>query len=125
VISNKGAISGLSLINAESFTNPFGPPTLQVSSEYWSELKEYAREKKKFTLKINIEREKTKAYNVIARLKGSIPELPPLFIITSRSGWWHCASERGGGIICLLEMMRTILSNKPKRNVFFMANSGH
>jgi hypothetical protein len=45
--------------------------------------------------------------------------------MTPRSGWWACASERGGGIACFLEMMRGIKASEPVRDVIFTANTGH
>ena len=45
--------------------------------------------------------------------------------MTPRSGWWQCASERGGGIACFLEMMRAIKASEPQRDVIFTANTGH
>ena len=66
-----------------------------------------------------------KASNIIAQLEGTQSELSPLVITTPRSGWWHCASERGGGIAGFLEIMRELCSRPPKRNIIFLANTGH
>ncbi|MBD3649697.1 MAG: hypothetical protein HUJ31_20070 [Pseudomonadales bacterium] len=48
-----------------------------------------------------------------------------LVVMTPRSGWWRCASERGGGIACWLEMMRAIREAGAARDVIFTANTGH
>jgi hypothetical protein len=45
--------------------------------------------------------------------------------MTPRSGWWSCASERGGGLVCWLEIMRAVRGAKPARDVLFVASSGH
>ena len=45
--------------------------------------------------------------------------------MTPRSGWWSCASERGGGLACWLEIMRTVRDVRPARDVLFVASSGH
>jgi hypothetical protein len=45
--------------------------------------------------------------------------------MTPRSGWWWCASERGGGLACWLEILRAIRDAKPARDVLFVASSGH
>jgi hypothetical protein len=45
--------------------------------------------------------------------------------MTPRSGWYACASERGGGIVCWLELMRTLGRNPLARDVVFVASSGH
>ncbi|MFT5693864.1 MAG: hypothetical protein ACI92E_003207 [Oceanicoccus sp.] len=63
--------------------------------------------------------------NVGATIKGRDSSLAPPVIMTPRSGWWSCASERGGGIACLLEMMRTIKISGSQRDVMFTVNTGH
>ncbi|NVM16961.1 MAG: M28 family peptidase [Candidatus Lokiarchaeota archaeon] len=123
IVATQGLTSGLSLINAEHFTKPFGPPTLQISSEYWSFLS--SKIGTEVSLRIKINRTPSKAYNVITRIEGKDPMLTPLVVMTPRSGWWNCASERAGGIAIMLEMMRTFVTVKPKRNLIFLANSGH
>lgn len=35
--------------------------------------------------------------NVVATIKGRTPGAWPLAVMTPRSGWWHCAGERGIG----------------------------
>jgi hypothetical protein len=45
--------------------------------------------------------------------------------MTPRSGWWSCAAERGGGLVCWLESMRTVAAAGPDRDVIFAATSGH
>jgi hypothetical protein len=62
---------------------------------------------------------------VIARVTGDRPELPPVVVITPRSGWWHCAGERGGGIACWLEAIRAAASDRAPRPAMFLASSGH
>ena len=42
-----------------------------------------------------------------------------------RSGWWGCASERGGGLACWLEIMRAMCAARPVRDTLFLASSGH
>ena len=60
-----------------------------------------------------------------ARLAGADGSLPPLVVMTPRSGWWTCASERGGGIACWLELMRELKTGPLARDVVFVASSGH
>jgi hypothetical protein len=62
---------------------------------------------------------------VTARIAGVAPKLAPLVVMTPRSGWFHCASERGGGLVCWLEAMRALAAVKPPRDVWFLASSGH
>jgi hypothetical protein len=45
--------------------------------------------------------------------------------MTPRSGWYWCASERGGGIACWLEIIRGTAEIPTRRSVVFVASSGH
>jgi hypothetical protein len=116
---------GLTLLNADSYTKPFGPPVLQVSSQAWSYLKVAAETGEMAKLTISVKKTPAEILNVVVQIKGKDSTLPPVVVVTPRSGWWHCASERGGGIACWLEMMRGILTSKPIRDVIFLATSGH
>ena len=63
--------------------------------------------------------------NVGARLNGRDASQPPMVVMTPRSGWWQCASERGGGLVAWLEIMRTLTSEGSDCDVIFTANTGH
>lgn len=116
---------GIATLNAENFRAPVGPPTLQIANEYWQSLQTAIARRQEGTLVAFCERNPSKAYNVSVRIDGTDPDLAPMVIMTPRSGWWRCASERGGGIAVLLELMRDLLANPPQRDVIFTANSGH
>ena len=121
----RGTRPGLSLINASTFLKPSGPPTLQVSSVEGEWLKAQAEKGAKVHLTIPVTRTPTVAYNVVGHLPGRVREAPAVGIITPRSGWWTCASERGGGIVAWLETARALVAAKPIRDVNFVATSGH
>jgi hypothetical protein len=103
----RGGRPGLCPSNADSFLQPFGPPVLQVSSQEatW--------------------RTPAQAINVTARIDGADRARLPLVVMTPRSGWFSCASERGGGLACWLEVMRALSRARPARTVLFVASSGH
>lgn len=105
--------------------NPFGPPVLQVSSEEGEWLAEQARLGRDVRVVGHATRTRATAYNVTAELMGSVPTLAPLAVMTPRSGWYTCGSERGGGIACWLEIIRGIASFRTRRSVLFVASSGH
>lgn len=125
IIVTRGGRPGLCPSNAEHFLHPFGPPVLQVSSDEAGSLTEIARRSSEVTLIADAKRTPAEAFNVIASIKGTNRALPPLVIMTPRSGWWSCASERGGGLACWLELMRAMRGMKPARDVLFVASSGH
>jgi len=125
VILTRGSRPGLFLLNAPSFKAPFGPPALQISSAESEWLKARLKERAEVSLVAQVERTSTQAINVTARIAGSDPSLAPLVITTPRSGWWECASERGGGLACWLEAIGTLAAASPARDCLFAAFSGH
>lgn len=125
VVITHGGRPGLCPSNADDFLHPFGPPVVQVSSEEKSWLDECARKRSELVVVAQVKRTPAEALNVTAGLTGVDAKLPPLLIMTPRSGWWTCASERGGGIACWLEAMRALVRGKPARDILFVASSGH
>jgi hypothetical protein len=120
-----GHRAGLAPRNAWDFTAPFGAPVLQVGSDARAWLAAHAAQRSAAHVVVHVEYLETEAYNVIATLPGQHPDLPPLVVMTPRSGWWHCAGERGGGLACWLEAMRTLRERRVRRDVLFLASSGH
>jgi hypothetical protein len=125
VAITRGRRPGLCPSNADSFLSPFGPPVLQVSSEEREWLTDHANRGTKVQLIVSVARNDAVAQNVTAELTGSDTTLAPIVVMTPRSGWYWCASERGGGIACWLEIMRGLRVTPLKRSVLFVASSGH
>jgi hypothetical protein len=125
VVITRGARPGFCPSNADSFLRPFGPPVLQVSSEEAPLLADCTRQGSKALLTAHVERVQTQASNVITVVSGTNKSIAPVVVMTPRSGWWWCASERGGGLACWLEIMRATHHAKPVRDVLFVASSGH
>lgn len=125
VAVTRGGAPGLALTNAPDFLTPFGPPVLQVASDDGPRLEELARDGVPVRVVADAARTETEAFNVVARIAGTEAGLAPLVITTPRSGWWHCAGERGGGLACWLEVARALAAARPAREVIFAAFSGH
>lgn len=125
VLITRGNHPGLFLLNAGSFTKPFGPPTLQVSSVESEWLKKQARQRAEATLVAHASQTAAEALNVTVKIAGSNPALAPLVFMAPRSGWWQCVSEQGSRIACCLEVIRVLAAGKPARDCFFVALSGH
>jgi hypothetical protein len=125
VVVTRGARSGFCPSNADSFLAPFGPPVLQVGSDEAPFLADCARQGAQAVLTAHAERTQAKAFNVVTTVPGTDKSAAPLVVMTPRSGWWGCASERGGGLACWLEIMRAARDAKPVRDVLFVASSGH
>jgi len=122
---SSGSKPGLALLNAFDFDAPFGPPALQVSSTEGDWLRAQAEAGEEIAVVAHAERTRATAYNVTTELAGADPSLMPLAVNTPRSGWWEIAAERGGGIACWLEVMRSVVESGSPRRVFFSANTGH
>lgn len=125
VAVTKGETAGLCPSNAVSFTRPYGVPVVQVSSTADEWLSRLARDGGEVFVVAHAERTRAAADNIVASVRGRRPELPPVVVMTPRSGWWQCASERGGGIACWLESIRAVADVRPERTVRFIASSGH
>jgi hypothetical protein len=125
VAVTEGRRPGLCPSNADSFLQPFGPPVLQVSSDEAAWLNAAATRGVNATIIAHVTRTAATAGNVTTLVEGREQEQPPLVIMTPRSGWYWCASERGGGIAVWLEVMRAMRSARSRRSILFVASSGH
>jgi hypothetical protein len=125
VAITKGGLPGLCPSNAVSFSQPYGVPVLQVSSTADEWLTALARGGGEIKVVAHATRSHAPADNIVAVVRGRRPDLAPVVVMTPRSGWWQCASERGGGIACWLEIMRAVCDVRPERTVRFIASSGH
>lgn len=125
VAITRGQRPGLCPSNADEFLEPYGPPVLQVSSEEAGWLNAQARAGGDAHLVAHVERTATETTNVTAELRGTEAGLAPVVVMTPRSGWYTCASERAGGIACWLEIMRGLAASPARRPVVFVASSGH
>ncbi|REJ84221.1 MAG: hypothetical protein DWQ36_13315 [Acidobacteria bacterium] len=118
-----GLPEGYSLINANRYLEPYGAPALQVESQAWETLAAHAGQE--VELVIEARRSPRVVYNVLATVPGSAPGLAPVVVMTPRSGWWQCASERGGGIAVWVELLHALRQQPPARSVHFVASTGH
>jgi hypothetical protein len=120
-----GMPPGPALLNAESYSTPSGPPTIQVPGETLELLQEAAVAGTEVRFFDDFEKRSTEVYNTTATIRGRDESLAPLVVMTPRSGWWRCASERGGGIAVWLEMIRALERVGPERSAHFVASTGH
>jgi hypothetical protein len=125
IVVTTGGKPGLCPINAAWFSEPFGPPVLQVSSEALAALDAASASAATVRFVAQATRQRAEAFNVIAEVRGSDPSLAPVCVMTPRSGWHANASERGGGLVCWLETMRAVVVARPRRTVKFISSSGH
>ena len=125
VAVTNGRRPGLCPSNGDDFVEPFGPPVLQVDSAEEAWLRDAAGRSVSAQLIAHVTRTPATAANVVTEIRGTNPTLPPFIVMTPRSGWYWCASERGGGIAVWLEIMRRLRTSQPRRTLLFVASSGH
>lgn len=126
VFITRGGRPGLCPSNADAFLNPFGPPVLQVSSENSALLDDHAARRSEAHFVAAATRTATTSFNITTTIPGpTASALSPLVVMTPRSGWYTCASERGGGIACWLELIRAFSRNPARRTIEFVASGGH
>jgi hypothetical protein len=111
--------------NADMFEQPFGPPAVQVGRDHQEWLAQIAAGGGDVQVVAHVQRTPAEAFNVVTSIEGEDRSLPALVVMTPRSGWYSCASERGGGIVCWLELMARLRAHKTRRSIHFVASSGH
>ncbi len=120
-----GGMPGLCPSNAVDFLTPYGVPVLQLSSTAKEWLTGLAAAGSDVRLVAHADRTTAQATNILATVRGRRPELPPVVVMTPRSGWYQSVAERGGGLACWLETLQAVAEAKPDRTVRFVASSGH
>lgn len=121
----KGTETGLTLLNSWHYAQPFGPAVIQVPAREWPKLEAARTAGSELSISCGGTRTATGALNVVARVPGRQPSLPPVAVLTPRSGWWHCAGERGGGIAIWLEVAAEVARAGLLRDTMFVATTGH
>jgi hypothetical protein len=126
VVLCAGSSPGMALLNAEKFRDPFGMPTIHVSSVARDRVLAAAAEQRPARLVCESRRTTASARNIVISLAAAgNSAAAPLVVMTPRSSWWQSTAERGGGIVCWLETLLALLASPPARPVAFTANSGH
>jgi hypothetical protein len=118
----KGAVT---VLNATGLSHPRSLPVLQIGSRESRRLASSLLMHSEVRLEIDGDRLQSRARNVVATLPGTEPELPPVGVMTPRSGWFTCASERGGGLAILIALAEVFANEPHRRTIEFVASSGH
>lgn len=111
------------LRNAEHMANPLAMPVLQVASADAALLVQAATQGNTVTLVAAGTRRPASASNVVAQRPG---HGAPLFMLTPKSGWFHCAAERGSGVAIVLALAEHAAQQaQPLRPLTLLFTSGH
>ncbi|MCE2407561.1 MAG: hypothetical protein J4G19_08680 [Pseudomonadales bacterium] len=121
----RSATPGIAMLNADSFTQPFGVSVLIVDGAHEQQLLAGAETNAVVRLNVSFDIEQSSATNVEVRIKGQRTDLDPLVVMTPKSSWWTSTAERCGGITAWLACIRELARNQPDRDVIFTANTGH
>jgi hypothetical protein len=125
VIVCAGERSGMGLLNAERFPNPYGAPAIHVPSEASETVLAGAARAAPARVVAENHYVPATARNVVVAIAGARGASPPVVVMTPRSSWWQSTAERGGGLVCWLESLRALTAAPPGCDVIFTANSGH
>ena len=114
IADSEDSTPGLAVLNAESYNEPYGPPVLQVASQEAKWLLSLDKNER-LTVYAELIDEESEALNVQTKVIGRNTSLTPIVVMTPKSGWWTCTSERGGGITIWLNAIRHLSKNTPNR----------
>jgi hypothetical protein len=125
VILCAGEVSGMGLLNAEHFREPYGVPAVHLATEARATVLAAAGEGAPARLVAHSRHTPARGRNVVVSLAGTNRTAPPFVVMTPRSSWWQSTAERGGGLVAWLETLRALLAAPPAGPVIFTANTGH
>ena len=101
VVATRVTGDSLAPINAQYYTTPFGPPVLQVAGMHHAFLAEQAARHTPVQLVSWYRREAVDSCNIAAHA-ASGTSVPPIAVVTPRTGWWESTAERAGGLVAWL-----------------------
>ena len=125
VLPRGGPDGEITALNATRIDQPFTVPVLQIAANDARELAPAILLGVEGTVEIDGERLQSRASNTVATIPGTDADAAAVGIMTPRSGWFSCASERGGGIAILLALAQWIAAQEQSRTVHLLASSGH
>ncbi|CAK18133.1 hypothetical protein [Pseudomonas entomophila] len=125
IVITMGSRPGLTPPNAEHFEAPLQVPTFFVSGEQRARLLALAEQNLAATLHSRVIRQPRRSSNIVAIKQGARGDLAPIIVFTPRTGWWHCASERGGGLAAMVSLASALRDTDVQRTVILAVSSGH
>jgi hypothetical protein len=120
VAITENPLGEMSVLNRTPKAAPWPVPVLLVAGREGAALKAAAEAGQATTLRIEGQTVTRRAENVVARRPRPGKHL---VISTPKSGWLHCAGERGSGVAIWLGLARQLAATD--HNVTLVATSGH
>jgi hypothetical protein len=128
VVATRVTGDSLAPINAQYYTTPFGPPVLQVAGMHYAFLAEQAARNAPVQLVSRYRREVVDSFNIAAHA-ASGTSVPPIAVVTPRTGWWESTAERAGGMVAWLAALHAAgqlqRAGQLTRDVMAWATCGH
>jgi len=121
VAITESPLGELSAMNRNPKAAPWKVPVLLAAGHDGDALRAAATAGRSITVRLEGRSVTRPAHNVIGRRVGPGK---PIVISTPKSGWFHCAGERGSGIAIWLGLARWLAAT-PDRNIIAVASSGH
>ena len=128
VVATRVTGDSLAPINAQYYATPFGPPVLQVAGMHQAFLAEQAARNTLVQLVSRYRREAVDSFNIGAHA-ASGTSVPPIAVVTPRTGWWESTAERAGGMVAWLAALHAAgqlqRAGQLTRDVRAWATCGH
>ena len=128
VVATRVTGDSLAPINAQYYTTPFGPPVLQVAGMHHAFLAEQAARHAPVQLVSQYRREAVDSFNIETHAASGI-SVPPIAVVTPRTGWWESTAERAGGLVAWLAALHAAgqlqRAGQLTRDVMAWATCGH
>ena len=93
VVATRVTGDSLAPINAQYYTTPFGPPVVQVAGMHHAFLTAQAARNAPAQLVSRYLREAVDSFNIAAHAVSGT-SVPPMAVVTPRTGWWESTAER-------------------------------
>ena len=120
VAITENPLGELSALNRAAKAKPWPVPVLLVAGREGAALKAAAEAGQRATLRLEGRTDTRTAHNIVARRARPGKHL---VVSTPKSGWFHCAGERGSGVAIWLGLARRLAGSD--HNVTLVATSGH
>ena len=120
VVITENPLGQLAALNRNSMAKAWPVPVLLAAARDGPALRVAAEHGDPLTVRLEGRTLTRRADNVVARR-----ERPgkPIVVSTPKSGWFHCAGERGSGVAIWLGLARWLATTD--RNIILLAASGH
>ncbi len=128
VVVGRRATGSITLMNAPHLSWPAPLPVLFIPQGQAGPVQAALAAGSGARLVVEGERVLARATNVVARVPADAGEAgaAPVGVMTPKSGWFHCAAERGGGIVIWLAAAAALAATAGRtRDVVLAATSGH